>query len=178
MEKGDVFLLSEKESMYIAEAVAPSGTVYARKFDLYKGTSGEPESFQSHLQFKVLFNSLKPENDEGWEYCEISHVVELTDQWPGMEWFEAKTTDSENKASIARTNAQRCLRGEAWLDMDDDKNKKIHRCLVEQLLDDGWEEVIERRQRWFNLRLKRKIGYQVQKKPTGWFQNLFNKHSE
>jgi hypothetical protein len=156
MEKGDVFLVGEKEPMYIAEAVAPSGTVYARKFDLYRGGSGEAVSFQAQSQFRVLFNSLKPEDDEGWEYCEISHVVEWTKPWTGTEWFEAKITSSENKVSIARTNAQQCLRGETWLDMDDDENKKIHRNLVEQLLDEGWEEVIERRQRWFSLRLKRK----------------------
>ena len=166
MERGDVFLVDEKEPMYIAEAVTPSGTVFARKFDLYNGASGEPESFQAHLQFRVLFNSLKPEDDEGWEYCEILHVVDWKEPWTGTEWFEAKTANSENKASIARTTAQNCLRGETWLDMDNDKNKKEHRNLVEQLLDDGWEEVIERRQRWFNLRLKRKIGYQVQKKPN------------
>ncbi len=156
MEKGDVFRVDEQEPLYIAEAVAPNGTVYAREFDLYKGASGEPESFQSNVQFSVLFNTRKAENDEGWQYCEIRHAAEWADEWTGTEWFEAQETSSAYEASIARTPAQHFIRGETWLDIEDDKSKKMHQNLVDKLLADGWVEVIERRMKWYTLRLKRK----------------------
>lgn len=164
MEKGDVFRAAEKDFMYIAEAVAPSGTVYARKFDLYYGAYGEPEAFQSNAEFKILFNTFKPEKHEGWEYCEIVHAVEWAD---GKEWFEAKALNVENKGRISHAPVQRFIRGETRLDMEEDRSKKTHQKLVDKLLADGWEEVIERRTRWFHLRLKRKKGSQVQKKSKG-----------
>jgi hypothetical protein len=170
MEKGDVFRVADKELMYIAEAVAPSGTVYARRFDLYQGAYGEPEAFQSSLGFTVLFNAFKPEKEEGWEYCEIVHAVDWNNQ---TEWFEAKAVESN--ASIDQTPLHHFVRGEPLFAMSDDQNKKTHRKLVDRLVADGWEEVMEHRATWFSLRLKRKKGVAAQKKPRGW--NPFRKSS-
>jgi len=58
MKQGDIFVVDEKESLFMADTITPSGAVYARKFDIYTGTQGGIEAFPAHTKFKVLFNSL------------------------------------------------------------------------------------------------------------------------
>jgi len=58
MKQGDVFVVEEKESLFIADTVTPSGAIYARKFDIHKGAYGGLEAFQVSAEFRILFNSL------------------------------------------------------------------------------------------------------------------------
>lgn len=174
MEKGDVFCVAGREPMYITEAVAASGTVYARRFHLYQGDYGEPEAFQPNVEFEILFNAFKREHQEGCEYCEIVHAVDWANQ---TEWFEARPFGVEDKGRIAQTPAHHFIRGEPLFTMQDATNMKTHQNLVDKLRAEGWEKVIERRNQWFDLRLRRRKGFQVQKKSKGWFHNPFNKSS-
>lgn len=58
MKQDDVFIADGKEPLFIAETVTPSGAVYARKFDIHKGSCGGVEAFPANTEFKILFNSL------------------------------------------------------------------------------------------------------------------------
>lgn len=58
MKQGDVFVVEGKEPLFVADRVTPSGAIYARKFDIYKGAHGGMEAFQASAEFNVLFNSL------------------------------------------------------------------------------------------------------------------------
>jgi len=59
MKQGDVFVVDEKEPLFMADTITPSGAVYARKFDVYKGAQGGIEAFPANTEFKILFNSLE-----------------------------------------------------------------------------------------------------------------------
>lgn len=58
MKQGDVFVIDGIEPSFIADTITPSGAVYARKFDIYKGVHGGIEAFPANTKFQILFNSL------------------------------------------------------------------------------------------------------------------------
>jgi len=67
MKQGDVFTINGIEPLFIAETVTPSGAVYARKFDVYKGAYGGTDAFQASTEFNILFNSL----DQSGSFVEV-----------------------------------------------------------------------------------------------------------
>lgn len=58
MKQGDVFTIDGQEPLFVADTVTPSGAVYARKLDIYKGAHGGTDAFQAGTEFNILFNSL------------------------------------------------------------------------------------------------------------------------
>jgi hypothetical protein len=156
MQQGDVFQVGDEDQLYLVEAVTPSGTIYARPFDLYRGPSGEPLTLQESADLKVLFNDLHPEQEEGWEYCDIVHVIDPRDSWTGYECFAAELAGAEGKYAVASA-ASYFIRGEPVLEYKHEKSEKVHQELLDALLQRGWEIVPGRRRAWFHRRLKRKI---------------------
>ena len=79
MKRGDVFRIKGEEQIFYTDDVSPGGTIFAHMFDLDKGAYGQPVSFQSTITVEILFNTFLPEEEIGWEYCNIIHNKILTD---------------------------------------------------------------------------------------------------
>jgi len=58
MKNGDVFIVDGRGPLFIADTVTPSGSIYARKFDVYKGAYSGTEAFPTNTEFMFLFSSL------------------------------------------------------------------------------------------------------------------------
>jgi len=153
---GDVFRLPGRPELYLAEALTPGGALYARRYDLYIGTYGEPLAFPPDTPVEVLFSSRGAEDEPGWSCCEIAHRAQYEDAWSGLEWFEAEGVGPEGRFSAGRSIPRRFVRGEPMLAMGTESNRAIHRRLLEALIAEGWEPVMERRLAWYAMRLRRR----------------------
>src|SRR5262245_2946440 len=120
MKQGDVFKVGNEAQLYLVNAITPSGSIYAHKFDLYRGAYDEPIAFNENNELKVLFNDLQPEQEEGWEYCEIKHATDWKDDGTGYEWFEAEAVGPSGKYSVGQSSRAYFIRGEPMLDVAND----------------------------------------------------------
>ena len=167
MKRGDVFKIRGDKQMYFADTVTPSGSVFAHRFDIDKGTYDEPVSFPSNTIAKILFNTYEPEQEDGWEYCKIVQKLYLEQGFPSKEWLEAEVEGESNVHSVGKSQVIGVLRGEPMLGYQNEKHRAILKKLVKRLAKDGWQVVPQRRHIWFELRFKRS---KTQKK---WYERFF-----
>lgn len=156
MKRGDVFKISGEEQLYFADTVTPSGSVFAHKFDLDKGAYDEPVSFPSNTVKEMLFNTFEPEQEDGWEYCKIVQKLYPEQGFPGKEWLEAEVEGESGVHSAGKSQVIGVLQGDPMLGYKDEKHEAILQELVKRLNKDGWQIVLQRRHKWFELRFKRK----------------------
>ena len=157
MKPGDVFKISGDEQLYFADAVTPSGSIFAHKFDLEKGAYDQPVSFPSSSISEILFNTFEPEQEDGWEYCNIVQKLFPEEGYPSKEWLEAVAEDVNGVHSAGKSQTLVVLQGDPMLSYKDEKKEAILQELVNELEKEGWQNVLQRRHRWYELRFKRKI---------------------
>ena len=181
MKEADVFQIGDEAQLYVVETVAASGTVYARRFDVQGGPYGEPLAFQANTNFKVLFSDLPPEPEEGWEYCEISHVVVGSSaSGPAYECFVAEIIGAESNTTIATSDKKSIGREPNLTDYSEESGRKVHQKLINKLLRQGWEIEPDRRRAWYSPRLKRKLGAQpssAESERPGCLASLFGRRN-
>lgn len=157
MKRGDVFKISGEEQLYFADTVTPSGSVFAHKFDLDKGAYDQPLSFQSSSIAEILFNAFEPEQEDGWEYCIIVQKLFPEQGYPSKEWLEAEAKGKNGVYSVGKSQVLGVLQGDPMLYLKNEKHEAILNGLVNELTKNGWQMVLQRRQRWYALRFKRKL---------------------
>ena len=164
MKPGSVFKVKGEEQLYFADAVTPSGSVYAHRFDMDKGAFGEPVVLSPGTELEIVLNTLQPEKEEGYEYCEIEHRVRLRQGWPVKEWYEAEAEGPTGKYTAGTSKALGVMKGDTILPVQIKKSEAIHQRFVSDLLSDGWELVHVRGRPWYQQRFKRKIGTRKRKR--------------
>ena len=88
---------------------------------------------------------------------ELIHKVIQESAWTGKEFFAAKTMKAGSGEFIAKSPQYSLTRGEAILTMKSERSHKLHQALLDELQNQGWQPVLERRKFWFHMRLKRKV---------------------
>ncbi|HRQ41854.1 MAG TPA: hypothetical protein PLD25_28355 [Chloroflexota bacterium] len=157
MKHGDVFKINSDEQLYFADTVTPSGSVFARKFDLDKGAYDQPMSFQSSSITETLFNTFEPEQDDGWEYCTIVQKLFPEQGYPSKEWLEAEAEGRSGVYSAGKSQVIGVLQGDPRLGHKNEKHELILKELVNELTKSGWKIVLQRKHKWYGLRFKRKL---------------------
>jgi hypothetical protein len=156
MKIGDVFNNKDVDQLYIVDAVTPSGSVFAHKFDLDKGPYDQPIAFPSTIGAEILFNAFEPEEETRWEYCKIVLKVHPEEGYPNKEWMEAMA-EGKDGIYVAGTSQTIGLRGESFLYFKNEEHEKILKGLLDNLIKDDWQIVLQRRHKWYDFRLKRKL---------------------
>ncbi|GAB4500109.1 MAG: hypothetical protein OHK0052_16080 [Anaerolineales bacterium] len=152
MQRGDVFRIPEDEQLYCVEEIAPNGSLYIQRYDLYVGCYGMPLAIQDTHIYEVVFNAHQPPAREAnLAYCRINIDRSFDDPegWSGYEWFTANLLDSETLCILAQSPKIRFVRGESTLYRHHPHNQRLHRALVEQLLEQNWQPILERRLNWY-----------------------------
>ena len=156
MKRGDVFKIVEEKQLYFVDDVTPSGTIFAHMFDLDKGVFGQPVSFPSNTEVEVLFNTFQPEEESGWEYCYIVHRLSPDKGYPNKEWFEAEAVISGGSHTVGKSKEITVLKGEPMLGYKTEESEAIQKKLVNDLIKNGWQIVHQQKNKWYEVRLKKK----------------------
>ncbi|MEM9215600.1 MAG: hypothetical protein AAGD25_14810 [Cyanobacteria bacterium P01_F01_bin.150] len=157
MKRGDVFKVGEGEQLYYADAIAPSGKVYALPYDPETGQGRKLTIFKPDMEFQVLFNNRKtppppppkPEPlklEDGWDYCEIIRKSELTDPVSSQTCWFAQTIGAEPPTILGKSEQIAWdIRDGTWTgEVSDEKSEQLRQDLINTLVDQAWQGIEEK----------------------------------